>query len=125
MQSENAAKARSICDRIFHENNSFVAWHWDDRFNAIVSEVKIENVKQVVEALEKHFDHYWDEHTIAQAPGKIQSLAARVGGVRSGQRLYNSDPDSEVILLSAFWPWQNGTKVSIRMIIDKVDIDMD
>jgi len=54
MQPENEAKARSICDRIFYENNSFVAWHWDDRFNAIVSEVKIENVKQVVEALEKH-----------------------------------------------------------------------
>jgi hypothetical protein len=124
VQSEKTAEAQSICNRIFQENNSFIAWHWDDRFNAIVSEVKIENVKQVVEALEKYFDHYWDEKTIAQAPGKIQSLATKVGGVRSGQRLYTSDPDSDVILLSTFWPWQNGTKVSIRMIIDIVDIDM-
>ena len=74
--------------------------------------------------LEKHFDSCWEEETINYAPGKIRSVAKGLGELRQGQRLFSSDPDQDALLLGAFWPWQNGEKISLRMVVDVAAIDM-
>ena len=124
MAVSNAYKIEKICTRIFSECNSLVTWNWDDRFQAVLSEFPADQEKDVVSILEKHFDSCWDEETINYAPGKIRSVAKGLGEVRAGQRLFSSDPDQDAILLGAFWPWQNGERISLRMLVDVPAIDL-
>jgi hypothetical protein len=90
----------------------------------VLSEFPADHENEVVSVLEKYFDSCWDEETINYAPGKVRSVAKDLGEVRAGQRLYCSDPDNEAILLGAYWPWQNGERVSLRMLVDVADIDL-
>ncbi len=125
MAVQDSYKIEKICSRIYSECKSLVAWNWDNRFQAVLSEFPADHEKEVVSVLEKHFDRCWDEETIDYAPGKVRSVAKDLGEVREGQRLYCSDPDSEALLLGAYWPWQNGERISLRMLVDVADIDLD
>ena len=124
MTVRSARDVEKICTRIYSECNSLVAWNWDDRFNAVLSEFPAEQEEDVVSVLEKHFDSCWDKETINYAPGKIRSVAKELGELRQGQRLFSSNPDHEALLLGAYWPWQNGKKISLRMLVDVAAIDM-
>jgi hypothetical protein len=125
MAVQDSYKIEKICSRIYSECKSLVAWNWDNRFQAVLSEFPADHEKEVVSVLEKHFDSCWDEETIDYAPGKVRRVAKDFGEVREGQRLYCSDPDSEALLLGAYWPWQNGERISLRMLVDVADIDLD
>ena len=127
MAVSNAQKIEKICTRIYAECSSLVAWNWDDRFQAVLSEFPADRETEVISVLEKHFDSCWDEETIDYAPGKIRSVAKDLGEVRHGQRLFCSDPAQDALLLGAYWPWQNGQRISLRMKVDipAIDLGMD
>ena len=114
-----------ICNRIYSECDSLVTWNWDDRFMAVLSEFPSDQEEEVMSVLEKHFDTCWDEETINYAPGKVRSVAKDLGNVRQGQRLFSSDSKQDALLLGAIWPWQNGEKISLRMVVDVAAIDME
>ena len=124
MAVRNAFDIEKICSRIYSECDSLVTWNWDDRFHAVLSEFPADQGKEVMAVLEKYFDTCWDEETINYAPGKIRSVAKDLGEIRQGQRLFSSDPEHDALLLGAFWPWQNGEKISLRMLVDVAAIDM-
>jgi hypothetical protein len=124
MAAPNSYDIEKICNRIYSECDSLVTWNWDDRFQAVLSEFPAEQEEEVVSVLEKYFEACWDEETIDYAPGKVRSVAKDLGNVRQGQRLFSSDPDQDALLLGAIWPWQNGEKISLRMVVDVVAIDM-
>ena len=124
MEVQNLNTVEKICNRIYSECDSLVTWNWDDRFNAVLSEFPADREEEVMSVLEKHFDSCWDEETINYAPGKILSVAKNLGELRRGQRLYSSDPDQDALLLGAFWPWGNGERVSLRIIMDVAAIDI-
>ena len=124
MAVRNAFDIEKICSRIYSECNSLVTWNWDDRFHAVLSEFPSDQEEEVISVLEKYFDTCWDEETIDYAPGKIRSVAKDLGEIRQGQRLFSSDPEQDALLLGAFWPWQNGEKISLRMLVDVAAIDM-
>ena len=113
-----------ICSRIYSECDSLVTWNWDDRFQAVLSEFPSDQEKEVMSVLEKHFDSCWDEKTINHAPGKIRSVAKDLGEIRQGQRLFSSDPGQDALLLGAFWPWRNGERISLRILVDVAAIDI-
>ncbi len=124
MAVRNALQIEKLCTKIYSECNSLVTWNWDDRFQAVLSEFSAESEDEVIAVLEKYFDSCWDEETINYAPGKVRSVAKGLGEVREGQRLYCSDPGQDALLLGAYWPWQNGKKVSLRMLVDVATIDL-
>jgi len=124
MAVRNADNIEKICTRIFSECSSLVTWNWDDRFQAVLSEFPADSENEVIAVLEKHFDSCWDEETINYAPGKIRSVAKGLGDVREGQRLFSSDPEQDALLLGAYWPWQNGERISLRMLVDVAAIDL-
>ena len=113
-----------ICNRIYSECDSLVTWKWDDRYQAVLSEFPAAQEEEVMSVLEKYFDTCWDEETIDYAPGKVRSVAKGLGEIRQGQRLFSSDPDQDALLLGAFWPWNNGEKISLRMLVDVATIDI-
>ena len=124
MAVHNAYDIEKICSKIYSECNSLVTWNWDDRYQAVLSEFPAEQEKEVMSVLEKHFDSCWDEETIDFAPGKIRSVARELGNVHHGQRLFSSDPNQDALLLGAYWPWQNGKRISLRMLVDVAAIDL-
>lgn len=124
MEVCNAQDIEKLCTRIYSECNSLVTWNWDERFQAVLSEFSADSEDEVIAVLEKHFDSCWDEETIHYAPGKVRSAAKGLGEVREGQRLYCSDPARDALLLGAYWPWQNGQKVSLRMLVDVPAIEL-
>ena len=124
MAVRNSYTIEKICSRIYSECNSLVAWNWDDRFQAVLSEFPADSEEEVMSVLEKHFENCWDEETINHAPGKIRSVAKDLGEVREGQVLFCSNTEKDELLLGAYWPWQNGKKISLRMLVDVAAIDM-
>ena len=124
VEVRNLDTVEKICNRIYSECDSLVTWNWDDRFQAVLSEFPADQEKEVMSVLEKYFDSCWDEETIPYAPGKVQSVARGLGELRHGQRLYSSDPDQDSLLLGAFWPWGNGERVSLRILMDVAEIDI-
>ena len=124
MSVRNAYDIEKICSKIYSECNSLVTWNWDDRFQAVLSEFPADQEEEVISVLEKYFEACWDEETIVYAPGKVRSVAKDLGNVRQGQRLFSSDPDQDALLLGAIWPWKNGEKISLRMLVDVAAIDM-
>lgn len=118
MEVSIASDVEKICSRIYSECDSLVTWKWDDHFQAVLSEFPADREEEVVAVLEKYFDTCWDEETIDFAPGKVRSVAKGLGEVRQGQRLFSSDPEQDELLLGAFWPWNNGEKISLRMLVD-------
>ena len=124
MVVRNACDIEKIGSRIYSECDFLVTWKWDDRFQAVLSEFPADHEEEVMSVLEKHFDTCWDEETINFAPGKVRSVAKDLGALRRGQRLFSSDPDQEALLLGAFWPWQNGKRISLRMMVDVPVIDL-
>lgn len=124
MAVRNAFDVEKICSKIYSECDSLVTWKWDDHFQAVLSEFPAAQEEEVVAVLEKYFDTCWDEETIDFAPGKVRSVAKGLGEVRQGQRLFSSDPDQDALLLGAIWPWENGEKISLRMLVDVAAIDI-
>ena len=124
MVVRNASDVEKICNRIYSECDSLVTWKWDDRYQAVLSEFPAAQEEEVMSVLEKYFDSCWDEETIDYAPGKVRSVAKGLGDVRQGQRLFSSDPEQDALLLGAFWPWKNGEKISLRMLVDVAAIDI-
>ena len=124
MVVRNASDVEKICSRIYSECDSLVTWKWDDRYQAVLSEFPAAQEEEVMSVLEKYFDSCWDEETIDYAPGKVRSVAKGLGDVRQGQLLFSSDPEQDALLLGAFWPWKNGEKISLRMLVDVAAIDI-
>ena len=124
MVVRNASDVEKICSRIYSECDSLVTWKQDDRYQAVLSEFSAAQKEEVMSVLEKYFDSCWDEETIDYAPGKVRSVAKGLGEVRQGQRLFSSDPEQDALLLGAFWPWKNGKKISLRMLVDVAAIDI-
>lgn len=44
------------------------------------------------------------------------SLTAAYGGITGGQVLFRKDFGSEIVL-AMFWPWQNGSKVTLKVAL--------
>ena len=124
MTAKGTVHIEKVCSRIYSECDSLVTWKWDDRFQSVLSEFSAEQEQEVVSVLEKHFESCWNEETINSAPGKVRSVAGGLGEVREGQLLYSSDPHGDSLLLGAFWPWQNGEKISFRILVDTPEIEL-
>jgi hypothetical protein len=124
MAAGNSFLVEKICSRIYADCDSLSTWKWDERFEAVLSEFSADSESEVVSVLDKHFDCCWNEATINEAPGKLKSAARDLGELREGQLLFSTDPENDSLLLGAFWPWQNGEKISLRILVDAPEIEL-
>ena len=125
MGAHSSQELETICDSIFSETGNDVAWKWDERFHALLSEFTCDERAEVVSVLEKNFETCWNESNISEAPLQVKNVASQLGEMRKNQLLYSSDPSLEVLVLGAYWPWNNGKKFSLRILMDMIKIDLD
>ena len=124
MGAHSSQELETICDSIFSETSKDVSWKWDKRFQALLSEFPCEDREEVISVLEKNFETCWNETNISEAPLPVRNIAGQLGEIRKNQLLYSSDPAREVLVLGAYWPWNNGNKFSLRIIMDMLTIDL-
>ena len=91
-------------------------WEWDDRFDGVLSAFEIADEDRVFGVMKTQFTHAWDKASIGDAPDSVSKALENFGGLSKNQRLFTSDLSQDVILLALWWPWGNGTTISIRLI---------
>jgi len=124
MEKHSSQELETICDSIFSETSKDVSWKWDERFHALLSEFPSDDREEVISVLEKNFDMCWNEANINEAPLPVRNIASQLGEVRKNQLLFTSNPSREVLVLGAYWPWENGKRFSLRILMDMLSIDI-
>jgi hypothetical protein len=92
-----------------------IDWKWDGRFKVALGEFPVGSKEQVRAILDRSFVHVWDSSNIKAAPDVVQQVKALLGGLMPGQLLFVSNDAATPYMFCAWWPWGNGTTISIRM----------
>ena len=94
-------------------------WTWDGRLACAVSSFPIAQEPEARRELAAEFPSEWTADTLPAAPGGVTALAHRCGGgLRPGQLLLCRDAADGGLLFALWWPWGDGTKVSVRIGIE-------
>ena len=93
-----------------------MVWEWDDRFGGILATFEASDKDRVSGIISSQLTQVWDGTNINQAPTSVSGALKNYGGLQSGQLLFNSDVTQDVVLLGLWWPWGNGTTISIRFV---------
>ena len=107
----------TICEQLFYDFRGILTWKWDDWVGTFLAEFNIDKESDVRTILEKHLPVLWDSSSINKAPKVVQELDEHLGGLRPTQYLFCSDPSDEVFVFCAWWPWGNGSTVSLRVAL--------
>jgi len=65
--------------------------------------------------LEQFLPVAWDSSNIDNAPDMVQTINEHLGGLWPGQRLLTSEPEGDIPIFCAWWPWGDGKTISIRI----------
>ncbi len=104
----------AACKALKQDAKTF-SWEWEDRMDAALSVYAAEDSPKVRGLLDEHFKSRWDAGTLSTAPANVQQFVKSLGGLRSGQELFTSDPALDLVVAVALWPWGGGAKISIRL----------
>jgi hypothetical protein len=114
-----------LCNKLGHELQDTLSWQWDSRFSTALGEFKRANESTVCSILEKNFSAVWDSDIINSASDLEKETIASLGGLMPGQLFYTTDPNAGNIVFCAWWPWGNGTTISIRIGSSLIALDKD
>lgn len=92
-----------------------MSWKWDDRLEAVLAEFDVEKKDAVHAILEQYFSNTWDKSSIGKAPDPVKKISSALGNLWPGQLLFTSDTDGDTFMFCAWWPWNNGKTISIRI----------
>jgi hypothetical protein len=89
-------------------------WEMDGRFSIPFVQLDIDDSNQVKESLSSIFENQWDSSSIGSASQLEKNLAQSFFGIQKGQILFTTS-DDDTLLFCAWWPWGNGSNVSLRI----------
>jgi hypothetical protein len=92
-----------------------IEWKWDVRFKTALGEFSADMKDDALGILEQYLVSTWDSSSVKEAPAVVQEIKRNLGGLSSGQLLLLSDLNKAAFIFCAWWPWGNGTKISIRI----------
>ena len=105
----------NICAGLVNTFQDTLTWKWDGRFGAVLATCTTENKDDVQLSLENHLKTIWDNSNTEDAPDVVLDAISRFGGLMPGQLLFTSDPNPDIFLCCAWWPWGDGETISIRV----------
>lgn len=107
---------------LFNEFQDVLEWKWDGRFKTALAEFDASRKGEVLRVLGKFLATTWDSASIKDAPDAVQQVKKSLGGLMPGQMLLVSDVANAALIFCAWWPWGNGTKISIRVAPFSVEL---
>ena len=117
MDEQKYPKLETTCRSIFQQSRQILSWGWDDRFQAALLQFPVTAKDAVLSMLNSHFDAHWGSSNIDKAPEVVQVVCDNLGGIRDDQLLFATDTSQDALILAAYWPWQNGQTISIRILL--------
>lgn len=90
-------------------------WTWDHRFKCATSAIPGDAAASAKTTLLAATPSEWDAASFATAPEGVRALAERCGDLRPGQALFSAAPVAGMTLFAMWWPWGDGSRVSIRL----------
>ena len=115
MNDPNKSGLENDCKKIFSAFQGVLSWKWDSRFETALAEFGADNKDSIRAILDRYLSITWNSSNIGNAPDIVQRINIHLGNLRSGQLLLTSDPNQDVFIFSAWWPWGNGKSISIRI----------
>jgi len=105
----------SSSQQMLNELPSGLAWEWDDRFDVPLLVFPKDMEEEIHTLVKRHFTHQWDINSIKMSPPAIRKLLDKCFGIRDGQTVYATDTNREAFLFALYWPWGDGTTISLRV----------
>ena len=93
-----------------------LGWEWDGRFGCVLTTFETSDKDRVSGVVSSLLDQAWDSANIDDAPARVGAAIKDFGGLHPGQLLFSSELAQGIILLGLWWPWGNGTTISIRFV---------
>jgi hypothetical protein len=98
------------------------SWTYDRRLKCVVSSIPLSGADAARAAMAETLPTSWSESTLATAPAPIKALADGCGGLRAAQLLYWGGGTGAPGAFGLWWPWGDGTTVSLRIGLHDVDL---
>jgi len=106
----------SWCQQVVTGCGEGISWEWDGRFAMVMGQVRPDVRESIMVCLQKAFDGRWSARDLDDAPDDVKALADDMGGLRPGQLLFAKHAtNDDAMVYAAWWPWGNGTLVSVRI----------
>ena len=121
MGKDELSKFEDTAAKIAEGLRAALKWSWDERFEAVLAEFPAADGDQIRSLAEPLFGAAWSPDNIKQAPGRVAKICKALGGLRAGQLLLTTNPDDDLMLLGAWWPWGNQKTISLRIIPTATD----
>jgi hypothetical protein len=109
------AGIESFCRDFAHRYQDTLTWKWDNRFPAVLTTFETEMEANLQPFLKQHLNAIWDNSNTDDAPDAVLDAISHFGGLMPGQLMFTSEPDRDILLCFAWWPWGNGSTISIRV----------
>jgi len=98
------------------------AWSYDRRLKCVVSSFPAARAAEASAAMSEALPGQWTAETLPGAPDAVQALAAACGGLRASQLLLWGGGADGPGAFGLWWPWADGTTVSLRIGLHGVDL---
>lgn len=105
------------CKRIKKALDGKLTWKWDTRFETVLAVFNTKDLEELKTLLSNEMDIIWQPENMDSAPDLIHIIIDHFGGLNTGQQLFTSDSEIDGILMCAWWPWNDGQKISIRLAV--------
>ncbi len=115
MQDLNKSDLENVCRELLSAFQGIFSWKWDSWLETALAEFGVDNKDSTRAILERYLRSTWNSSNIGKAPDIVQNINSNLGGLRSGQLLFTSDPSQDAIIFCAWWPWGDGKTISIRI----------
>ncbi|MEE8625622.1 MAG: hypothetical protein V3T19_09800 [Acidiferrobacterales bacterium] len=115
MNDLHKSELENVCREFVIACQGVLSWTWDSRFDTALAEFFIDNKDAVRATVERHLSIVWDSSNIGKAPDIVQMIVNDLGGLRSGQLLFVSDPNQDALIFGVWWPWGDGKTISFRV----------
>ena len=103
------------CKKLSSAFQGVLSWKWDSRLDAVLAEFGAKKKDDIRAILERFLHIAWDGSNLVKAPDIVRTINTHLGGLRPGQQLFTSDPKGDAFVFCAWWPWQDGKTISIRI----------
>jgi hypothetical protein len=115
MDDPGKSGAENVCRELSKAFQGILSWKWDSRFETVLAEFGVKKKDDVRAILQRVLPTTWDGSSIGSAPDPVKAVNGHLGGLRSGQVLFTSDPGGDAFIFCAWWPWGDGKTISVRI----------
>ena len=115
MHDRNSSGLEKACKELGSAFQGVLSWKWDSRFGAVLAEFGVDKKDSIRAVLERFLSVTWGSSNIDTAPDIVREISSHLGGLRAGQTLFTTDPNREPLIFCAWWPWENGKTISLRI----------